>query len=346
MKLTTSRFNDCLGILGMAVSKNVTDRPITKTINLYTEDNYLYGVTINNSNNIRMRICETTEDFNVTVQYDLLNNIIKACEDEFVELTSSDKSIQIKSNLIKCKLPIFTYQGNFPKPKTNTAHSTDFSTLSQYNAKIKSVLNKDCPVNCYKNIYFSDTDFMVTDTDNVLLVNEKYFNEPLLLDVSTVDILSNLAECNYSIETKVMKNIQGKILTVVSDDIELNAISQSFDEYQYDDFKTLFDTTIKDKTDISKGNITKAITVASLFNDTPTLNFTNKGIFISIKESDFSYKISDEVCTNEVSYKIPIALFRKITTSNSDIITISYGNTDMIKCEEDTVQVVYAVEVG
>ena len=93
-------------------------------------------------------------------------------------------------------------------------------------------------------------------------------------------------------------------------------------------------------------NITKAITVASLFNDTPTLNFTNKGIFISIKESDFSYKISDEVCTNEVSYKIPIALFKKITTSNSDTITISYGNTDMIKCEEDTVQVVYAVEVG
>ncbi len=345
MTLDVSRLKECLSILSLAISKNSSDRPSTKMIELSTENGFLYGYTDNGINNIRMKICDTTDSINATCEFSLFYDIIKNC-DSSVDIKTTNKAISIKSNDLKCKIPIHSSasgKSGIKHPSTVSDNDIDFSEIKDILPICKSIIDTDLPIICYRKIYFSNK-IMVSDTDNVAIIDKNIFNEPVLLELSSVEILSKLSNCKYKIESnqKDVNEIQ-KVLHISSDDIDITIISILTEEYQYNDLINLFSINIANKTTIDVSSLSKAVSVSKLFKHTPNLVFDENGTSLQIISKDFVYNINKDNLERHM-YITSNKLINNILATKSDKLDVYFNSNGLLKCVNDEVEMILSIE--
>lgn len=344
MNIDVSRLKESLSFLGLAISKNSSDRPFTKMIELSTENGYLYGYTDSGINNIKMRICATTDAIQAIVSFNLFYDVIKNCDD-IVELKTNDKALSIKSNALKCKIPIHTSASGtsgIKHPKKVTDNFIDFSNIKDYMSIFKSIIDPEFPITCYRNIYFDDKT-MVSDTDNVAIIHKQFFNEPMLLSLSSVEILSKLEECNYKITSFEKDTTIKKVLEISTDEIDITIISTLTDEYQYSDLLDLFNINIANTTKIDMNILSKAVSTSKLFKSTPKLVFDANGTSLQIESSDFTYSINNDNLEPHI-YNFTDSIIKKILANKLDNIIIYFDSNGLLKYISDDIEMILSIE--
>lgn len=341
MIINSTEFINKLNYLGMGVAKNIADKPIYNLVLFETDNGIVYGYTSNGKNSIKVEIGPTADDFYALVDYVSLLKFVKYCDGD-IELTTTPKFIQIKSSNIKGKLP--NGASGVPKGKSGIT----FEALNEYPntlggeinlSMIKTLLNPTHPVEIYQYVYFGDA-ILVTDTDNVLCISNKIFDRDLLLDIDSVQILSSVSNISYSYVStnNILK------LAIKSDEVyaELAIRNDADGDFQYDDLMNLFTDYNGDYTQINISELSKAMDAASMFGANPILAFNKDGIFIKIEASDFTYKLSDQSCTNH-SYIISKDIVKKLGVIGKTC-NIYYTNEGLIKCETDQFKVIVSAE--
>lgn len=330
-----------LNYLGMAVSKNVASKQTEKMIRFESDGNIVYGYTYDGINNIRVEIGQSNEDFYAIVDYALFSNFIKSCEGD-ITLETKNKFLYIKSSNVKCKLPTYNHEidrknTGIPNPVKNYTYDRQLSEKIDLGL-IKSILDPNHVVEIYRLIYFGDN-IMVSDTDNVIKINKRIFDSDILLNLSSVNILNLISNCEY---TYASEN-KTKLLCIKSDELYATMLITNNDnnDFQYNDFIDLFGS-ITGKTVVIDSNIlSKAINAGSMFKTNPNIVFNSKGIFIKIDTVEFIYKLSNDNCDDR-EFELSADVAKKITSIGKDIV-IYYTNKDLIKCESDGVSEILSI---
>lgn len=345
MKIDAKLLQESLSFLGLAISKNITDRPITKMVELRTVNGFLVGATSDGVNNIQYKICPTKESLNALVDFEIFNNIIKSCTDE-VELKEYDNALGVKSSTMKCKIASIHKRSTCTMQHCTMeqcVNNVDFTSLSEILSVCRSILNTEFSINCYRNIYFNDK-IMVTDTDNVAVISKKFFNDNVLLSYKTAELLSKLTTAKYTIveEEHTHTHKKFKKLYVQTDKADIVCFSENADLFQYDDLNDLFNTVAKDTITINKSELSKGYNIAKLFKTNNLLFvFDTDSVYLRIDQSDFTYKVSDVGISTKHSFVVNEALMKKfLALSNEITISILDG---MIKCSAGNIEEIYSV---
>ena len=320
-----------LNYLSMAVSKTIVSKNSEKLLLLESKGDTVYGYTCDSINNIRVEIGKSTDDFYALVEFASFFSSIKSCEGD-ITLETKGKFIQIKASNVKCKLPTYNHEvkrdaTGIPDPTNNYTYTNKLTDKIELGI-LKTIIDPNHPVEIYKKIYFGDY-IVVSDTDNVLRINKKIFTEDIILNVSSVEILNNLSNIEY---TYINDNGIRK-LAVKSD--ELYAVfvitENTNNDYQYTDFIDLFNSVAGSNIIIDSTVLAKAMSAAAMFKTTPKIVFNPKGVFLQIDNVEFIYKISDKSCEDHI-YELPADLVKKITVIGKDI-TLYYTNDDLLRCD-------------
>lgn len=317
---------ECLGLLGLATSKTEgISKPLASLLQLITEDGYLYGYTWSTVHNMKVKIAECDESFDCLINFENFYSIIKSCGEGAIELTMNDKSLGVKSAIMKCKLPIYPIQSGkgMPHPQDATGDEIDFSNIATVLPVCKAVIKKDFVEECYKYIYFGPRGIMATDTDNVALIAKFFFSERIILDVRTVEILNKIGKGKVDVKSKDKR----KKIVVTTDKLTYRAYAhtEEMDNYQYDEFADLFQSGPEYTVKISKNTFMQAVSASKLFNYEPRLVFSDKGVFLKVDNSEFIYKISSEAC-EPFTYQVSVALLSRMLFVKDDEFALYYGN--------------------
>lgn len=320
-----------VNLLGMAVSKNVASKQYERMIRFESTGDTVYGYTIDGVNNIRVEIGQVSEDFYAIVDYNTFASFIKSCEGD-ITLETKGKFIQVKSSNVKCKLPTYNHevprgQSGINDPTGNYTYDKQLGGTIELGT-LKSVLDPTHVVETYEKIYFGDN-IMVSDTDNVLIIEKRIFDTDMLLDLNSVEILNALSNVEYTIIT------EGKLkkLAVKSDELyALIVITENTnDDFQYSDFMDLFNDIGGNSVTLDTSILSKAMNAAAMFKAAPNLVFNPKGIFLRIDSVEFIYKISDAACEDR-TIELTGDVVKKLTSLGKEL-TIYYTNQDLMKCE-------------
>lgn len=322
-----------VNLLGMAVAKTIASKQVERMIRFESDGDIVYGYTYDGINNVRVEIGPCDTDFYAIVEYNAFSNFIKSCDGD-ITLEPKGKFIQIKSSNVKCKLPTYNHEVERGKSGINDPTGKyDYSRNIKDKidlAALKSVLDPFHVVEVYEKIYFGDN-IMVSDTDNVLIVEKRIFDEDILLDLSSVEILTSISNIEYDIVTN------GKLsrLAVKSDELYATMVitKNTNNDFQYDDFMELFDSIAGANVTLDTTVLSKAMSAATMFKVVPNLVFNPKGIFLRIDNVEFIYKISDVVCEYH-TFELTSDIVKKFNALGKEL-TVYYTNQDLLKCEVD-----------
>ena len=333
MKIETETLKKALDYLSMGIGKSA-DKYENQLIEFETSNGKLKAYTSDDVNKLGIRICDCTDEFNVTLKFDILYSLVKACKDSEIEIIANKNFTQFKTKTISCKLSTFNHNITRPEfPKyTDKMNGKD---LVKYLPMIKSILNTSHTVECYRYVYFGDN-IMVTDTDNVAIITEKVFDD-ILLQLHSLEILSSFEDFDYIVgKTKIC---------VCSGDKIADITLMNKAEYQYKDLLDLFNTTSTNKITLTKELLSSAISTAALFdNETINLVFNNDGIKLEMPSVEFSYILSTFHCIDR-TYTMPLTLLKKFLVIG-DNLTIGYDNDSLIYVENDNIKTIYGVEAN
>ena len=325
MVINSDTLKTKLDYLGMAISKDATALFKYKVILFKSINGELFAFTNDGINNIKVNIGPISETVNsALIEYQSFANFIKTCDGD-ITLTFSDKSINIKTSTVKCKLPLqfsATKDGGVLDPTSPAAFDKSLDKEINVNA-IKTILDLSI-VKPYNKVCFNDN-IMVNDTNNVLIINDRIFSKNILLNFSSILILNRIHNVKY-IFYKV-KDIP--MIFLSSDELEASIIIDlnESNDFQYDDFIEV---------------LAKAMSTSQLFKTNPVCSFGSDGISLKIDVVDFVYKISDTSCVNRQFILKPDTA-KKICMLG-EIVKIYYSNPNLIKCETTNMTEVLSVE--
>lgn len=330
MQIQTSCLKEALAFLGKAVVVDKNKPMATSLVELSTHNGALYGYSYDEENYLRIKVCDTSEELNITVSFDLLNGLVSSTTDDEISLTIEKSSVKFKTNVISCKLP--KYDNVVIHPKTaqcdNKITQEEFNEYASLSA-IRSVLNKRHSIPCYSNVYFGDT-MMVTDCNNVIISRKKLFTQNILLSYKSVEILSQLGDFNYGL---VVSGFSG-FLYVTTGDKTLFIMTPDMSMYQWADVMELFDQVAAGNITITRTDLAKAINTASVLKlEKLYLVFNEKGAFLYIKNHDFKYRLSETPCQNVVYYTNIEAIKKLLVLGDS--MELYYGTDGFIKVVGD-----------
>lgn len=336
MIVNNEEFKKKINLLGMAVSKNAASKLAEHMLRFECIDGIVYGFSYDSINNIRVEIGPSDKDFYAIVDYKMFSDFIRSCDGD-ITLEPTGKFIQIKSSNVKCKLPTYNHetkrgQSGIEDPTGDYDYSRNLSEDIPLGI-LKSILNPNFEVETYRNIYFGDN-VMVSDTDNVLILEKRIFDEDILLNLSSVEILNSCTNVTYSYANK--GNL--RLLCVKTDELYATMVITNNDnnDFQYSDFMDLFDSLGGASVSLDTSVLSRAVSAASMFKTTPNIVFNPKGIFLRIDNVEFIYKLGDAVCEDH-TFELTSSIAKKMIAIGKDI-TISYTNTDLIKCEVDGIR--------
>lgn len=331
MKINTDVLKKALDFLSMGISKS-SDKYETQLIEFETSNGRLKAYTSDDINKLGIRICDTTEELNVTLKFDILYNLVKACKDDEVEIVAAKNYTQFKTNTISCRLSTFTHV--IARPKFPAYDKTmEGRKISQYLPIIKSILNTSHVEECYRYVYFSDN-VMVTDTDNVAIIDEKLFNN-ILISLHSLEILSSFDNFELVYSSNCLCAKCGDKI------VEISLMDSS--KYQYSDILALFSQSSPNKIEITKSTLSSAINTASLFDsDSVELIFSDKGLTMEMPKLGFKYILSTESCS-DMKYNLPLTLLKKFLVIG-DNLTIGYNDANLIGIENDKIKALFGVE--
>lgn len=330
MKIKTDVLQKALDFLSMGVAKSL-DKYETELIEFETSNGKLKAYTNDGVNKLGMRICDTTDDFNVTLKFDMLYNLVKACKDDEIELKPAKNYTTFTTNTLSCRISTFTHKLDRP------VFPTYDSKMKSENIKsaipiIKSMLDEKHVEECYRYVYFGDH-IMVSDTDNVIIINENLFNN-ILVQMHSLLILTMFDEFDYICgQRSFCAHSDGRI-------VEFNLMDKT--KFQYDDMLELFKTTSKNSLVIEKTVLQNALNIALLF-DTENVDvvFDENGVRIEIPAANFKYSLSNHRCIDK-TYTMPISLLKKMLVLG-DQLTIGYDSDDLVYVESGIYKAIYGV---
>lgn len=187
---------------------------------------------------------------------------------------------------------------------------------------------------------------MVSDTDNVLIVKNKIFNKDVMLNFSSVELLSNISEVKYTFVDEDASKPKEKIskLRIKSKELEASIIvSYNEDEdFQYNDLMALFDDVAGSYIELDTKTFAKAVSASQLFKREPILIFDDSGIRLDIPSSEFSYRISTEACDNRAFILTP-DVSKKIIALG-DEVKCYYSNEGLIRCDFEGVSEILSIK--
>lgn len=337
MKISSDTLKEKLKYLGFGISKNSTDPIRTKVIRFSSDGTNVYAFTNDGVNSLKVLIGQTNDDFTAMTDYAQFVNVIKSCDGD-IELKADNKSISIKTSIMKAKVPVYNSATPISNPSAKNFPTPDKELTKDFRlGLIKLILNTSHVVTAYQKVYFGDN-IMTSDTDNVLIVKDRIFDRDIMLNSSSIELLSNISNIKYTyLEGKTLR------LYVFSDELEavIEVDTNDDGDFQYEDMMELFNDINGASTDIDTGVLSKAISTSQLFKKDPVAVFNATGIYLNIDSSDFSYKISDKVCEDRQFILTP-SIAKKIC-SIGDHVTMYYTNKDVIRCDFNDVSEILSV---
>ena len=347
MKIEANTLKTKLNYLGLGITNKITTKQIEKLLLIEkdSKSDKVYGYTYDGINNVKVELGTTDEDdFYALVEFSSFYSFIKSCDGD-ISLETTDKFIQIKASNVKCKLP--TYNHEVPRGKTgmpDPTNNTYDNTLSeQINMKLyKSVIDTEYAVEAYRYVYFGDN-IVVSNTDDVIINHTKLFDYDFMLDMSSINLLSSISNIQFGYGTDNTNKL--KKLYIKSDELlaTINVILNSNDEFQYDDFIDLDNSISGDYTVIDTNILSKAVSTASMFDDTIKLVFNEHGVFIRVDSVDFIYKVNSDKCIDKTVI-CDKELIKKITSIGNEV-KVFYDQNDLIKCKSDNISAIFSVKM-
>lgn len=341
MVLNNELLRKKISYLGMSVSKNIACKQSERMILFESVNDIVFAYTSDGVNNIRVEIGPATTDFYAIVDYSTFSNFIKSCDGD-ITLEAKSKFLYIKASNVKCKIPTYNHEtkrGNtgIPNPDGNYNYNTQLTETIDLSL-IKSILDPNHIVEIYQKIYFGES-IMASDTDNIVMKQTRVFDRDILLNLSSVEILSAISNVTYT----YYKTSDIYLLCVKSDElIATMAITENDkNDFQYDDLAGLYNEIQGASVTLDTKVLAKAISASSLFMFTPHLVFNAKGIFVQIDSVEFIYKISEAVCEDRV-FELSANLVKKLTTMGQSVL-VYYTNKDLIKCEVGDIKEILSI---
>ena len=329
-----------LSLLGLAVAKEATASYKYKVIIFSSTGTDLYAYTYDGINNIKMFIGQVNSDVFAIIDYVTFTSFIKSCEGD-ITLDFKESFVHIKTATSKCKLSLINTvtsdKNSIVDPTCSHPFNNDFTKDIPISI-LKSILDTNHVVTSYQKVCFNDC-IMVTDTNNVIIVNDRIFSKDILLNYSSIELLKSIHNIKYTF----IKNKTPKMY-ITSDELDasIEVDLNEDNEFQYDDLKDLFDTINGPSVDINSKVLSKAMATSQLFKIDPIIEFNSNGIFLKIATVDFEYKISDAVC-NDRSFILKPDVVKKIIMIG-DTVKIYYNNSDLIKCESGNISEILSIE--
>lgn len=341
MKVQTNELLSAVNILGNAVSKNNVKVPLASAIELSTKDGILYGYTFDMTNFLRVEIGPCDEEFLATVEYTQFHSIIKSIKSEEVELTTTKNSLNIKSKSVKCKLPLYVdANGNIGKAKKASKPEVEFKQLNVSKIKtyfpiFKSIIKPDFAVECYRYVYFGSKGIIVSDTSNVILIDEIYFDSDLLLQLSSISIMNLFDDCEYYINTE--KNV----LYISNDKINLAIVDQKKSDFQYNDMIDLFSSVeFPSNYKLQASSLSDGLSVSNVFQyNNIFFEFNKDGCWLKMAPVEFVYQV-DSTPGDEFVFSTTKDILKKIFIGK-DELSIDYGMDDLIKVTADNISGIF-----
>jgi len=342
MKVQTDKLASAVAILGNAVSKNDIKTPLSSAIELSTKDGILYGYTFDMTNFLRVEIGPCNEEFLATVEYTQFHSIVKSIKSDEIELTTTKNALNIKSKTVKCKLPLYVdANGNIGKAKkASKPDNVDFtpvdvSKVKSYIPIFKSICRQDFSVECYRYVYFGSKGILVSDTSNVILINDVLFNEDLLLTMKSISLLSLFDECEYYINT------EKHVLYISNDTMNLTIVDQNKELFQYDDMIDLFNSLqIPYQYKLKASSLSEGLGVSNVFQyNSIFFEFNKDGCWLKMAPVDFVYQV-DETPGEDFVFTTTKDIIKKFFISNEEL-TIDYGIDDLIKVTADNISGIF-----
>lgn len=330
MKIKTDVLRKALDFLSMGVTRSI-DKYETELIEFETSNGKLKAYTNDGVNKLGMRICDTTDDFNVTLKFDMLYNLVKACKDDEIELKPAKNYTTFTTDTLSCRISTFTHKLDRPVfPKYDSKMKSE--NIKSAIPIIKSMLDEKHVEECYRYVYFGDH-IMVSDTDNVIIINENLFNN-ILIQMHSLLILTMFDEFDYICgQRSFCAHSDGRI-------VEFSLMDKT--KFQYNDMLELFKTTSKNSLVIEKTVLQNALNTALLF-DTENVDvvFDENGVRVEIPAANFKYSLSNHRCIDK-KYTLPISLLKKMLVLG-DQLTIGYDSDDLVYVESGIYKAIYGV---
>ena len=334
MNISTADLRKALQVLGLATSTKSSLPPATRLIELVTEDGFLYGYTFNKVCYLKYKICPSTEDICVNVDFNLLFSLVKGVDGDTIKITHKNNSLTFTSSKFTTKIQCFISQNDgklIPHIDEYDSYPYHFDADMKDYMALSKFINPKIAVNCYTGMYFGDN-IMVSDINNVAIIRDHLFPSNILLNPTGLSLITDLKEFDYNINPKE------RALFIKTNEVIGKVYTMPLDEFQYDDYVELFDINIADSIELESADFVKAIATANKLKFKElNLTFCSKGVALSGDRSNFQYLLSKTPCTMDITYKMNISTLQKMILG--DKMTVFYGNTDFIKIVNDIKEV-------
>ena len=331
MIIDTETLKKALDYLSMGIVKS-SDKYETQLIEFETSNGRLKAYTSDDVNKLGIRIGDTTDTLNVTLKFDMLYSLVKACKDSQIGIKAAKNYAEFITNTVSCRLSTFSHSISKPQfPKYTGSMNSEI--IKEYMPIIKSMIDTSHAVECYRYVYFGDN-IMATDTDNVAVIDESVFND-ILLQLHSLEILSSFNDFEYILnDTTLCACSDGKI-------VEISLMDKS--KYQYTDLMELFDNASKNTINLSKDILSNAISTASLFApDSVELIFDDNGVRIEIPNDNFKYVLSANKYASK-TYKVTLNLLKRFLVIGTDL-TIGYDEDTIISVNDGKIKTIFGVD--
>jgi len=331
MIIDTETLKKALDYLSMGIAKS-NDKYETQLVEFETSNGRLKAYTSDDVNKLGIRICDTTDTLNVTLKFDMLYNLVKACKDNQIEIKAAKNYAEFTTNIVSCRLSTFSHSIARPQFLKYTG-SMNSEVIREYMPIIKSMIDTSHAVECYRYVYFGDN-IMATDTDNVAIIDESIFNN-MLMQLHSLEILSSFDDFEYILDGNTLCACSGGKI------VEISLMDKS--KYQYTDLMELFNNAAKNTISLSKDILSNAISTASLFApDTVELVFDDNGARIEIPNDNFKYVLSSNKCASK-TYKVTLHLLKRFLVIGTDL-TIGYDEDTLISVNDGKIKTIFGVD--
>lgn len=323
--------NKGLQWLGLSVSKDTTATMSRRVLRLVCDGLNLYGYTYDGENNIRIKFCSSTDNFEVFIDYFNFSNFIRCCEGD-ISLNVTKKALEVKSTNVKCNMPLYDPKVNsmgIPDPTSgNLNYNKTFNANFKLNT-LKTVLDPTHTVDVYRKICFNDKIVAFNDND-AIFINSRVFDKNFLLSTKSVDIICAIGSGNYTYKTVTENSSNDEtvkknhFLCIEHENLNARLLIDT-SEYPYGELIDYIGNISGANVNLKGSNLIKAINASSLFKMTPMLIFNSKGIFLTIDSVGFEYKISNDSC-NDVKILLTEDIAKKLCAISDDMY-IYYDNS-------------------
>ena len=327
--------------------------PITNLMNLKVENDKFVITTTDATNYLYVSDVCDEDPFYVTVYAEMFAKLVSKLTCEYVSLTVTNNSLEVKGNgTYNLELPLdeegefIKYPNPFKFEEVIETGEISLSTIQTILNAVKPSLATTAEIPCYMGYYMGD-EVIATDTFKIASMATKMFNIPVLMSADTLNLVSLMVD--EKIKYTIWNNNE---VSFHSHDCDVHGVLMNgINDYAVTEIKNLVDKKFTSMCKLSKDTLLQLLDRLSLFvgaydKNEINLTFTSSGLCVKSKNSSGveiieyldSENLDDFVCTIDIQM-----LQSQVKTHSTSSVELWYGLDNAIKLVDGNITQIIAL---